>query len=61
MSAEDEARAYERLVALHLARLKAWTQLPDDRTDWALEQLLEELKTACLAVRRLRGEGDLPF
>lgn len=56
-----EAQAYERLLTIHLERLRAWTALPDQRTDWALENLLDELGTCARALRRLRGEADLPF
>lgn len=56
-----EIEHYERAVELMLRRLTTWTRLPDERTDWDLEQLLQELGTACQALRRLRGEADLPF
>lgn len=59
--AAEEARQLERLVGIHLDRLRVWTTLPDERTDWALEALLEDLAHAAMALRRLRGEADLPF
>lgn len=58
---EAEIGALERLVQLHLSRLAAWSKLPDDRTDWELETLLVELGTAATALRRTRGDQDLPF
>lgn len=61
LSTEEEAAHYEHLLALQLRRLQTWTKLPDERTDWALEQLLDELGTSALALRRLRGDADLPF
>lgn len=57
----DEIRTLEVSVELQLRRLSTWTALPEERTDWELEQLLVELGAACLALRRLRGEADLPF
>jgi len=51
----------ESVVEIHLSRLRAWTKLPDERTDWALETVLSELGAAALALRQLRGDADLPF
>lgn len=56
-----EVRHLETVVELMLRRLTSWTKLPDERTDWELETLLAELGAACSALRRLRGEADLPF
>lgn len=61
MTPEAQAASYERLLSIHLQRLGVWTHLPDERTDWDLEQLLEDIRTASLALRRLRGDADLPF
>lgn len=58
---DAERQAYEAIVALQLERLKVWSKLPDERTDWALEQLLSELGAAATALRRLRNEAALPF
>lgn len=57
----DQVRQLETAVELMLRRLTTWTKLPDERTDWDLEILLSELGGACQALRRLRGEADLPF
>jgi len=59
--AEHERELAETALSLHLRRLTTWTHLPDERTDWALEQLLEDLGTAALTLRRLRGDAELPF
>lgn len=61
LSRGDEARAYEAQLAILLHRISVWSKLPDERTDWDLEQLLQEIGTAALALRRLRGDADLPF
>lgn len=57
----EQAEAYAALLSIHLDRLRAWSKLPDERTDWALEELLDDIGTAAQALRRLRGEADLPF
>lgn len=57
----DDIRHLETAVELMLRRLTTWTKLPDERTDWDLETLLSELGAACQALRRLRGDADLPF
>jgi hypothetical protein len=57
----DQVRSLESAVELMLRRITVWTKLPDERTDWDLETLLDELATASLALRRLRGDADLPF
>lgn len=58
---EQELQAYEAIISLRLESIRAWTALPDERTDWALESLLDELASAALAVRRLRNDRELPF
>lgn len=50
-----------RSVELHLQRLRAWTALPDERTDWELEAVLEELGAAAQALRLLRSDAGVPF
>lgn len=57
----SEAAIYERALALQLERLSTWTRLPDERTDWELETLLDELAGTARALRALRGDADLPF
>lgn len=61
LSPAAEAQAYERILSLRLDQIRAWSELPDERTDWALETLLDELSVAAIAIRRLRGDRDLPF
>lgn len=61
VSLEDTLRSYERILTLHLERLSTWTYLPDERTDWALEQLLQDIGAASLALRSLRAEASVPF
>ena len=61
VSLEHEVETYERLVTLHLKRLTTWTYLPDERTDWELEQVLQDLGTTAMALRRLRGDAEVPF
>lgn len=58
---QHEVEAYQQLVETHLACLRAWTTSPDERTDWALEQLLDELSAAAKGLRRLRGDAEVPF
>lgn len=61
VTTSEQRMAYETVLALHLTRLSAWTALPDERTDWDLEQLLDDIRTTALAVRQLRGDEELPF
>lgn len=58
---QQEAAQHERALDLLLRRLSAWTKLPEERTDWQLETLLDDIGRTALALRRLRGEADLPF
>lgn len=56
-----EREQYERALGLQLRRLTTWTTLPDERTDWDLETLLNELGATALALRAIRGTEDVPF
>lgn len=61
ISDAELAQNLEASVEIRLSILQAWTKLPNERTDWELETILDELGTAALALRRLRGDGDVPF
>lgn len=62
LSADDERQAYEAALQIRLKQLAVWTQLPDERTDWDLELLLDEIRAGALILRKLRDqEQELPF
>lgn len=58
---DELAQHYEGRILLILHRLATWAATPDDRIDWELEAVLQDLAAASQALRDLRGESDLPF
>lgn len=62
LSREDELGSYQRALELRLETLKVWTRLPNERTDWDLERLLDEVRIAAMIIRQFRDEdAELPF
>nr|CRY96710.1 hypothetical protein [uncultured prokaryote] len=51
----------QKIVDLYLLRLRTWTALPEERGDWELEQLLDDLANAATTLRSVRNERTIPF
>lgn len=61
ISGQELQQHAEAAVEINLQRLRAWSKLPDERTDWDLEIVLDELGAAAQALRALRNDRELPF
>lgn len=61
VSDDEQQRHLESRALVLLHRLTTWAATPDDRIDWELEALLDDLRATSTALRDLRGESDLPF
>lgn len=61
ISQEELIAQLQALVEIHLKQIAAWTKLPDGRTDWELEVVLDDLAVAAKALRQHRNDQELPF